>query len=77
MDPRYDLKAFVDSNGFSHNADDLLERQRNLISGPARSATKEGADAIYTPTLNKLKEIFGLDKPKVDPSFPGRSVRCE
>ncbi|MCG6938443.1 MAG: RHS domain-containing protein [Gammaproteobacteria bacterium] len=77
LDPRYDLKEFVESNGFSHDADELLQRQRDLINGAAKAATKEGADAIYIPTLSKLKKLFGLDKPKIDPAFPKKIQVCE
>ena len=68
---------FEDSNGLSHNADDLLQRQQDLINLPAREATREGADSIYTPTLKNLKKIFGLDKPKKDPTFPDKVEKCE
>jgi RHS repeat-associated protein len=76
IDPRYDVKEFVDSNGFSHNADDLIKRQKELINGPARDAVEEGADTVYWPSLNKLKKIFGLDKPKNDPGFPKSKENC-
>ena len=76
IDPRYDIKEFVDSNGFSHNADDLIRRQKELINGPARDAVEEGADTVYWPSLNKLKKLFGLDKPKNDPGFPKSKENC-